>query len=40
MSDVSVTMFVSAYTVCRSRAQMPAEVAPITFLSCKGLKSV
>lgn len=31
-------MFVSAYTVCQSRAQMLADVEPTTFSSCEGLK--
>lgn len=38
MPDMSVTMFITACTACRSRAQMPAEVKTTTFSSCEGLK--
>lgn len=36
MPDVSVAMLASACTVCHSKAQVPAEVDPTTFLPFGG----
>lgn len=36
MPDVSVAMLASPYTVCHSKAQVPAEVDPTTFLPFGG----